>query len=75
MHITDTQQKELEQLVKPLQEWLHKNCHPHVTAIVDSENMELMEGVTTVQRIDCQDPKYAYKVIADNLFNTSQPYS
>ena len=65
MFITDTQQEELEQLVKPLQEWMNKNCHPHVVAIVDSENMELMEGITTVQRIDGQHPKYAYRAMPD----------
>jgi len=50
MKLTETQQTELEKLVKALQEWMNENCHPHVVAIVDSENMELMEGITTVQR-------------------------
>lgn len=50
MNITPEQQRELEALVRPLQEWLSSNCHPHVKAVVDSENMELMEGITTVQR-------------------------
>jgi hypothetical protein len=35
---------------KPLMEWLRKNWHPHVTAIVDSEVAELTEGVCTAQR-------------------------
>jgi hypothetical protein len=51
MELTEEQKNELRSLVRPLQEWLNKNCHPHVKAIVDSENMELMEGVTTVQRV------------------------
>lgn len=42
---------ELETLVRPLQEWLNANCHPHVVVIVDSEHAQLMEGVTTVQRV------------------------
>lgn len=50
MNITKEQQQELELLVKPLQEWMNNNCHPHVVAVVDSENMELLEGITTVQR-------------------------
>jgi hypothetical protein len=51
MYFTNKQHKELEILVKALQSWMRKNCkHPHYVAIVDSENMELLEGVTTVQR-------------------------
>jgi hypothetical protein len=50
MNLTEIQQAELEKIVRLLQEWMNKNCHPHVVAIVDSENMELMEGITTVQR-------------------------
>jgi hypothetical protein len=50
MNITKEQQQELEVLVKPLQEWMNNNCHPHVVAVVDSENMELLKGITTVQR-------------------------
>jgi len=50
MTITKEQQQELESLVKPLQEWMNQNCHPHVAAVVDSENMELLEGIATVQR-------------------------
>ena len=51
MNITKDQHEELKALVKPLQQWLNDNCHPHVKAIVDSEDMELMEGIATVQRI------------------------
>jgi hypothetical protein len=51
MYFTKEQYKELEILVKALQEWMNKNQpHPHFVAIVDSENMQLVEGVTTVQR-------------------------
>jgi hypothetical protein len=50
-YFTEQQYRELEKLTKPLMQWLADNCHPHVKAIVDSENMELMEGITTVQRV------------------------
>ena len=50
MELTNDEKRELKALVRPLQEWLNEKCHPHVKAIVDSENMELMEGITTVQR-------------------------
>ncbi len=51
MKLTPDQQAQLEALVRPLQEWMNANCHPHVTALVDSENMELVEGISTVQRV------------------------
>lgn len=53
MNLTPEQQAELQALVRPLQEWMNSNCHPHVVALVDSENMELLEGITTVQRVQC----------------------
>ena len=47
----DPRHDELKALALPLMKWLSENCHPHVKAIVDSENMELMEGMTAVQRV------------------------
>lgn len=34
----------------PLMQWLRENCHPHVTAIVDSERAECLEGLAAVRR-------------------------
>jgi hypothetical protein len=51
MELTDENLAELDALTKPLMQWLRDNCHPHVTAIVDSEKTVFMEGITTVQRV------------------------
>lgn len=45
MILTEQQQKELEAVSRPLIEWLNKNCHPHITAIVEPGGVELLEGV------------------------------
>jgi len=42
--------KELREAALPLMEWLAENCHPHCTIIVDSEHIELVEGLATVRR-------------------------
>ncbi len=55
MVFTPEQIVELTAVTRPLQQWLNDNCHPHVVAIVDSENMQLMEGITTVQRVQRYD--------------------
>jgi len=34
----------------PLMQWLAENCHPHVTAIVNSEHVELLERLATARR-------------------------
>lgn len=45
MILTKQQQKEFETAAVPLLEWLNKNCHPHIFAIVEPGRIELMEGV------------------------------
>jgi len=42
--------EELRKAALPLMQWLADNCHPHCTIIVDSEHIELMEGLATVLR-------------------------
>jgi len=42
--------KFLREAALPLMQWLAENCHPHVTAIVDSEHVELLEGLATARR-------------------------
>jgi len=42
----------LAKLVRPLQEWLNSNCHPHVKVIMDSETVELMEGTVSIKRTE-----------------------
>lgn len=51
MILTKQQLEELEVAAKPLMNWIHDNCHPHVTALVDSNRAELMEGLGTTVRV------------------------
>lgn len=43
--MTTEQTQEFEKLVKPLMEWLLKNCNPHTTVILDPRHAELVEGL------------------------------
>ena len=40
----------LREAALPLMQWLNDNCHPHCTIIVDSERIELVEGLATARR-------------------------
>jgi hypothetical protein len=40
----------LREAALPLMQWLNNNCHPHVAAIIDSEHIELVEGLATARR-------------------------
>jgi len=53
MIIKEEQRQELLLAAQPLMRWLGKNCHPHVTVIVDSEMAELLEGLATVHKKEC----------------------
>ena len=48
MILNEQQRKEFEAAARPLIEWLNKNCHPHVTAIIEPGRAELTEGVYSV---------------------------
>lgn len=48
--LTKDQEIELQKAAEPLMKWLHEHTHPHFTVIVDSEHLQLIEGVTTVIR-------------------------
>ena len=50
MKLTVEQQQALRVAAEPLMDWMNGNCHPHATAIVDSERTELMEGSAIVRR-------------------------
>jgi len=39
---------ELIALCKPLNEWLHKNYHPHTKIIIETNNAEIVEGIMGV---------------------------
>ena len=48
MLLTSEQVAELEIVAQPLMDWIEVNCHPHITAIVDSHRVELLEGIASV---------------------------
>jgi hypothetical protein len=48
MTLTKEQIESFKQAAQPLMEWLEQNCHPHVTAIVDSHHAEVLEGLAMV---------------------------
>jgi hypothetical protein len=50
MTLTEKQLTELRTAAMPLMQWLNDNCHPHVAAIIDSEHIELVEGLATARR-------------------------
>jgi hypothetical protein len=50
MKITKQQIESLRKAAMPLMQWLHDNCHPHCTALVDNERVELVEGLATTVR-------------------------
>lgn len=50
MILTKEQINALREAALPLMHWLNNNCHPHCTAIVDSEKIELVEGLATARR-------------------------
>ena len=56
MILTEAEILEMRNAAMPLMVWLANNCHPHVKAIVDSELVEVMEGLATASRVDRQEP-------------------
>ena len=51
MVLTEAEILEMRNAAMPLMVWLANNCHPHVKAIVDSELVEVMEGLATERRV------------------------
>lgn len=49
MVLNDQQRKELLEAAKPLIQWLNDNCHPHCSAHVDQNTVELSEGIANIQ--------------------------
>ena len=52
MILTEQQIKEFEAVTRPVIEWLNKNCHPHVTVVIEPTSAELGEGVCAVRTSD-----------------------
>jgi uncharacterized protein (DUF885 family) len=47
MSLTTEQQEQMLEAAKSLIKWMNENCHPHCTAHVDQNTIELTEGVAT----------------------------
>jgi len=45
MILTKEQQETMLEAANPLIVWLNKNCHPHCSAHVDQDAVELTEGI------------------------------
>lgn len=45
MQLTEQQRAEFRELALPLIQFLQNNCHPHVSALIDNQSAELLEGV------------------------------
>lgn len=47
MKTTEDQRKAMLEAAKPLMQWMNENCHPHCSARVDKNTVELVEGIAT----------------------------
>lgn len=45
MTITSKQNQQMLESAKPLIKWMNENCHPHCTAHVTQDSVELLEGI------------------------------
>ncbi len=48
MILSQQQRKEFQAEARPLIEWLNKNCHPHVIAIISPERATLTEQLYSI---------------------------
>ncbi len=47
MKLSKQQRDEMAKAAEPLAKWLDDNCHPHISAVVTSTQIELLEGLAT----------------------------
>jgi hypothetical protein len=52
VNIVEDDAKRLEELARPLIQWLNETYHPHVTVIVTPVGVELVEGICSVPVTD-----------------------
>ena len=52
MVLTEAEILEMKNAAMPLMVWLANTCHPHVLAIVDSEQVMIVEGLATAGRVE-----------------------
>lgn len=50
--MSDQQREEFEAVTRPVIEWLNKNCHPHVTAVIDTTHAQLSESIIAYATLD-----------------------
>ena len=55
MLLTVAQIVEMKEASMPLMEWLERNCHPHVRAIVNGAQVEIVEGLAMASRVEHHD--------------------
>ena len=55
MRFTLDEIETLREAALPLMQWLSDNCHPHCSILVDSERIELVEGLATARRKPIQE--------------------
>ncbi len=47
MTLSEAELKDFEAAARPMIGWLNRNCHPHVTVLIDPTSAELCEGIAT----------------------------
>lgn len=45
MVLTNEERDAMLEASKPLMKWMSENCHPHAVVHVDSNRVELLEGI------------------------------
>lgn len=45
MILNEQERREFEAVTRPVMEWLNKNCHPHVSVVIEPTGAELLESV------------------------------
>lgn len=52
MVLNEQQRREFEAVTRPVIKWLNKNCHPHVSVVIEPTSAELLESVCAVHTKD-----------------------
>lgn len=47
MILNEQERREFEAVTRPVIEWLNKNCHPHVSVVIEPTRAELLESVAS----------------------------
>ena len=52
MILSKNQEKEFENLTRPVIEWMNNNCHPHISMTICCTRAELSEGIAGFTTFD-----------------------